>query len=57
MPVQCLIRERDGGWLLLIRRGCEITLAERCRSDDAALRRADEIWRGFKERGFTEQRH
>ena len=57
VPVQCVISERDGRWLLIVRRGRNIALSERCSSDDAALRRAHEIWQVFVQHGCNEPRH
>lgn len=57
MPAQCVITERDGRWLLIVRQGRDIVLSERCASDDAALARANEIWRVMVEQGWTEPRH
>lgn len=56
-PVQCVISERDGRWLVIVRRGRQIALSERCASDDAALRRAHEIWQVFVQHGCNEPRH
>ena len=54
---QCIISERDGRWHLIVRQGPTITLAERCRSDDAAFERANEIWMVMVDQGWTEPRH
>ena len=56
-PAQCVITERDGRWLLIVRHGTTIMLAERCRSDDAAFDRAHEIWRVMVEQGWVELKH
>lgn len=54
---QCLISERDGRWHLVVQQGRHVMMAERCRSDDAALERANEIWQALTEQGWTEPRH
>ena len=56
-PAQCVISERDGRWLLIVRQGSTIVIAERCRNDDAAFDRANEIWYAMVEQGWTEPRH
>jgi hypothetical protein len=56
-PAQCVNSERDGRWHLVVREGQSIVIAERCRTDDAALDRATEIWQVMKEQGWTEPSH
>jgi DNA polymerase IIIc chi subunit len=56
-PAQCVISERDGRWHLLVRHGTAIVVAERCRTDDAALDRADAIWQALVAQGWTEPKH
>lgn len=57
LPSECVVSERDGRWRLLVQRGREVFVAERCASDDAALARATEIWEALKGRGWTEPTH
>ena len=57
LPSECLVSERDGRWRLLVQRGHEVFLAERCASDDAALARSTEIWQVLKAQGWTEPSH
>lgn len=52
----CTLSERDGRWHLVVHHDRSIMLAERCRTDDAALRRANEIWQVMIEQGWTEPR-
>jgi hypothetical protein len=54
---RCIVSERDGRWHLLIQEDRDITVAERCPSDDAALARATEIWRTLVAQGWTEPEH
>ena len=56
-PAQCIISERDGRWHLIVRHGSKIMIAERCATDDAALKRANEIWQVMVEQGWSEPRH
>ena len=56
-PTHCIISQRDGQWLVMVRHGKEVTLWERCRSDDAALARAQQIWEVLVEHGWSEPRH
>ena len=54
---QCVVTERDGRWHLIVTEGKQITMAERCASDDAALARANQIWEVLVEQGWSEPRH
>ena len=54
---QCWITQRDDVWHLMVTEGKQITIAERCSSDDAALARANEIWPVLIEQGWGEPRH
>jgi hypothetical protein len=56
LQAQCVVSERDGRWHLVVKRGRDVMLAERCASDDAALERANEIWQVLVEQGWTEPR-
>ena len=56
-PAQCVISERDGRWHLIVRRGRDIMISDRCPSDDDALERANEIWGVLIEQGWTEPKH
>jgi hypothetical protein len=56
-PGHCVVSERDGRWRLVVQRGREVVLAERCASDDAALARSTEIWQVLTEQGWTEPSH
>ena len=56
-PTNCVISERDGRWHLIVRRGSDVVFSERCGTDDAALGRANEIWRVLRDQGWTEPMH
>ena len=56
-PTNCVISERDGRWHLIVRRGADVVFSERCGTDDAALLRANEIWRVLRDQGWTEPTH
>lgn len=56
-PSHCTISERDGRWQLIINEGPMVVLTERCASDDAALIRANQIWKVMTENGWTEPQH
>jgi len=56
-PTNCVISERDGRWHLIVRRGSDVVFSERCGTDDAALVRANEIWRVLRDQGWTEPLH
>ena len=45
----------DDGRLLVVRRGRSIFLCERCRDEDIALERSNEIWDLLLEQGWTER--
>lgn len=53
----CTINERDGRWQLIINSDREVVLSERCPNDDAALSRANQIWKVMIENGWTEPGH
>jgi hypothetical protein len=57
LPTNCTINERDGRWQLIINEGHTVVLTERCASDDAALTRANQIWKVMVENGWTEPEH
>ena len=54
---ECTVSERDGRWQLIVHEGRRTTLTQRCESDEAALARADEIWKAMVAQGWTEPRH
>jgi hypothetical protein len=53
----CIVSQRDGRWHLTVEQGKQVTLAERCASDDVAFERANEIWQVLLSNGWTEPRH
>jgi hypothetical protein len=57
LPSECIVSERDGRWRLLVQRGREVIMAERCASDDAALARSTVIWEVLKAHGWREPTH
>jgi hypothetical protein len=57
IPVHCAMLQSDNRWLILLRRGPDITFYECCSSTTAAVQRANEIWAVLVERGWTEPRH
>ena len=51
---ECEVNERDRRWQVVIHKGHDIVTSERCASDDAALARADELWRDLRAQGWTD---
>jgi hypothetical protein len=51
-PAHCLVSRREGLWQVVVWHREAIVLWERCVSDDAALARAEEIWRDLVGRGW-----
>jgi hypothetical protein len=52
-PASCLISERDRRWQVLVWHKTSIVYWERYDTDDAALDRADELWRTLLELGWS----
>jgi hypothetical protein len=55
-PAHCTVGERGGEWELIVRRGHNIFLCERCNNEDLALERSNELWDLLLEQGWTERR-
>jgi hypothetical protein len=49
----CLISERDRRWQLLVWHNTSIVCWERYDTDDAALARADDLWRSLTKLGWS----
>ena len=54
-PSSCLISERDRRWQLLVWHDTSIVYWERYDTDDAALDRADDLWRTLIKLGWSTQ--
>ena len=57
IPAYCALAQHDTGWVILVMRGRDITFAERCSTEAAAVQRTNEIWGVLTEEGWSESRH
>jgi hypothetical protein len=53
-PAHCFLKERDGRWLVFVRRGDAIMLYNRCSSDGVAVQRASQLRELFRGLGWKE---